>query len=303
MPLEAPADLDVLPFRLRALTLSGMVDQPLTLFKALLPDAGTSLNSLSIFVVQSGGWLHERLLMAAPSLTSTLRHIAIATHWAPLPGSLLTFLASCKGLASVILSGVPLVQVETLLQGMGSPLEAFDFSLPKTPPRAGSIESLFERLLSQPGARRLRSLIATRRLDGRTGETLERVEQIRSGCACVYEATTRALLPTYVAEYFWTEASTDRVNDRTCAALRMPAMAAPLRVRGVGIARIWRIDEYTFPVSILWTPGREQFLDRTSQSAVRLHAVGSAARSVLWHHRRCPSAVHGPLALSPAARN
>lgn len=192
MPLESPADLDVLPFRLRALTLSGMVDQPLSLFKAVLPDGGTSLTSLSIFVVQSGGWLHERLLVAAPSLTSTLRRVAIATHWAPLPGSLLAFLASCRALASLTLSGVPLAQVEHLIEATSSPLEALDFSLPKTPSRARSIGTLFERLLSHSGARHLRYLTAIRRLEGGTGEKLERVAVQRGGCVCVYETTTRA---------------------------------------------------------------------------------------------------------------
>ncbi|GAA5957803.1 hypothetical protein JCM10213_007048 [Rhodosporidiobolus nylandii] len=198
IPLEAPANATSIPLRLRKLSLSGMISQSPALFRAILPSSAHTLTSLHLFVVLSGSPLHERLLDALPSLTSTLRHFSIAGPWIALPASLLRFIASCTSLEALALSGVDLSQLRYLVPTLSSALSSLDFTVPSSPPSVDSdIPNIFDELLSARSLQRLRFLRATRRVEngGASGARTAWTRPREQPCACFYEVTTRASSP------------------------------------------------------------------------------------------------------------
>ncbi|GAA5865957.1 hypothetical protein JCM3774_005537 [Rhodotorula dairenensis] len=191
MPLETPPAMGQLPIRLRALSLSAMMDQPASVFEALLPGSSETLTSLHLFVIQSGASLHERLLLAQPSLPCSLLHLSIATHWVPLSDSLVDFISSCTRLRTLTLNGVVPDQVHHLICVLtsSSSLAALDFTIPAT--FARPIESFFDRILCERSTRHLRYLTATRALESRSEDRPERTSFVRGpqDCLCLYEVT------------------------------------------------------------------------------------------------------------------
>lgn len=195
MPLETPPDMGPLPLRLRALSLSAMMDQPASLFRALLPVSTETLTSLHIFVIKSGAPLHERLLEAQPSLPSSLLHLSIATHWVPLSDSLVDFVASCTCLRTLTLHGVVPHQLHHLVGALSSSLAGLEFTIPATFAWHGySVEAFFDRLLREQGTRHLRFLTATRVLESLSDDKPARKSFVRGAqaCSCLYEVTARA---------------------------------------------------------------------------------------------------------------
>lgn len=195
MPLEPPAGLTSLPIHLDKLALSAMVDQPPALFHLLARSLDT-LRSLQLFVIKSGAPLHERLLDAYPALPSQLAHLAITTHWVPLPGTLSQFIRSCSSLRVLSLEGLVTNEILGLLPTLSTTsLVALDLTVPATFTWFGSpIESFFDRLLREPTLRNLRSLTVTRRIESGSDEQPQRLIA-RLGprdCECVYEVTARA---------------------------------------------------------------------------------------------------------------
>lgn len=194
MPLEPPAGLASLPIHLDKFALSAMVDQPPALFHLLARSLDT-LRSLQLFVIKSGAPLHERLLDAVPALPSQLAHLAITTHWVPLPGTLIRFIQSCSSLRVLSLEGLVRNEVLELLPALSTTsLIALDLTVPATFTWFGSpIESFFDRLLREPTLRNLRSLTVTRRIESGSNEQPQRLVA-RVGprdCECVYEVTAR----------------------------------------------------------------------------------------------------------------
>jgi hypothetical protein len=202
MPLETPPAMDALPLRLRALSLSAMMDQPASLFKALLPGSSEALTSLHLFVIKSGPRLHERVLQAQPSLPSNLLHLSIATHWVPLSDSLAQFIASCTRLQTLTLSGIIPLQMLEVIRTLSSPLAALDFTIPATFAWHGyTVEAFFDRILREQSARRLRFMTATRVLESGSDDQPERAEFVRGACRCVYEITSRTSARALLAGY------------------------------------------------------------------------------------------------------
>lgn len=198
MPLEAPPDLKTVPFRLRALSLSAMVDHPLSLLKVLLSGSSETLSSLHLFIINSGGSLVERLVQAMPSLPARLRRLSLATTWVSLPDSIIDFAASCSALESLVLMGVIPVQLLELLGAVSTPLSELDFTVPATFAWHGCpFDAFFDRILRERSTRCLRLATVTRRLEPDSIERPERVQSIRGEqrCLCVYETTSRACLP------------------------------------------------------------------------------------------------------------
>ncbi|BGP23977.1 hypothetical protein JCM10295v2_002878 [Rhodotorula toruloides] len=198
IPLEAAPDLPRLPLKLSKLSLSAMVDQPLALFKALLPSSAESLTSLHLFVIKSGSPLHEYVLHALPSLLSTLLHLSISTHWIPLPNTLVDFVLSCTSLRTLVLNGLVPKQLHELASRLSSLPLALEFTVPATFAWHGfTVESFVDRILRETSLKRLRFLTATRRIESGSEEKEQRSESRRGTqeCACVYEVTTRRPLP------------------------------------------------------------------------------------------------------------
>ncbi|GAA5902236.1 hypothetical protein JCM6882_000480 [Rhodosporidiobolus microsporus] len=197
LPLEPPPSLSSIPLRLTTLSLSTMVDQPPSLFKSLLSASADTLTALHLFVIKSGAPLHDHLLAALPSITSTLRHLSISTHWIALPESLLRFIIDCDSLQSLTLTGVDLPQIRYLLTSTRSRLLTFDFSVPSSDTSIDSdFPAIFDELLSAGSMRQCRFIRALRRVEtgaqAAAGEG-SRVGWVREGgqrCSCVYEVTT-----------------------------------------------------------------------------------------------------------------
>ncbi|BGP07296.1 hypothetical protein JCM10049v2_003127 [Rhodotorula toruloides] len=198
IPLEAAPDLPLVPLRLSKLSLSAMVDQPLALFKALLPTSADTLTSLHLFVIKSGSPLHEHILRALPSLRSTLLHLSISTHWIPLPDSLVDLILSCTSLRALALNGLIPKQLHELTSRLCSLPLALDVTVPATFAWHGlTVESFVDRILREAPMANLRFLTATRRIESGSEEKEERFESRRGaqGCACVYEVTARRPVP------------------------------------------------------------------------------------------------------------
>lgn len=192
MPLETPPAMDALPLRLRALSLSSMMDQPASLFKALLPGSSEALTSLHLFVIKSGAQLHERVLQAQPSLPSNLLHLSIATHWVPLSDSLVRFIASCTRLQTLTLNGIIPLQMLEVVRTLSSPLASLDFTIPSTFAWHGyTIEAFFDRILHEQSAQHLRFMTATRVIESGSDDRPERAEFVRGACRCAYKVTSR----------------------------------------------------------------------------------------------------------------
>lgn len=169
-----------------------MVDQPLALFKALLPTSADTLTSLHLFVIKSGSPLHEHILRALPSLRSTLLHLSISTHWIPLPDSLVDLILSCTSLRALALNGLIPKQLHELTSRLCSLPLALDVTVPATFAWHGlTVESFVDRILREAPMANLRFLTATRRIESGSEEKEERFESRRGaqGCACVYEVT------------------------------------------------------------------------------------------------------------------
>ncbi|BGP31336.1 hypothetical protein JCM10296v2_003100 [Rhodotorula toruloides] len=198
IPLEAAPDFPLVPLRLSKLSLSAMVDQPLALFKALLPSSVNTLTSLHLFVIKSGSPLHEHILQALPSLPATLLHLSISTHWIPLPDSLVDFILSCTSLRTVAFNGLIPKQLQELTSRLSSLPLALDFTVPATFAWHGcTVEHFVDRILREAPMANLRFLTATRRIESGSEEKEERIESRRGAqrCACVYEVTARRPLP------------------------------------------------------------------------------------------------------------
>ncbi|GAA5986994.1 hypothetical protein JCM10908_000985 [Rhodotorula pacifica] len=198
MPLEPPPDVDEIPLRLRALSLSAMMDQPTSLLRLLLPASSNSLTSLHLFVIKDGAPLHERVLDAQPALPSSLLHLSIATHWVPLSDSLIRFIASCTRLRTINLSGIIPLQLLDIIGVISSPLASLDFTVTATFAWHGyTVESFFDRILREQSARDLRFLTAKRFLESRSDDKPARTQVVRGNqaCLCVHEITARRPLP------------------------------------------------------------------------------------------------------------
>lgn len=170
-----------------------MMDQPASLFKALLPGSSEALISLHLFVIKSGAPLHERVLQAQPSLPSNLLHLSIATHWVPLSDSLVHFIASCTRLQTLSLTGIVPLQLLDVIATLLSPLASLEFTIPATFAWHGyTIEAFFDRILRGPSAHHLRFMTATRVLESGSDDRPERTEFVRRACRCAYEITSRA---------------------------------------------------------------------------------------------------------------
>ncbi|GAA5823680.1 hypothetical protein JCM11251_000722 [Rhodosporidiobolus azoricus] len=202
LPLEVPASLPTIPLRLTKLSLSAMMDQPVSLFPALLSASSDTLTSLHLFITQSGSPLHEHLVAALPSITSTLRHLSISTHWVALRESLLRLIVSCNHLHSLTFTGVDLPQIRYLLGSLRAQPVTLDFSVPSSDSSFDTeYPNIMDEMLSAPSMRRCRFLRATRRIETGAqtvvGEA-SRAEWVREGeerCSCVYEVTSRRPLP------------------------------------------------------------------------------------------------------------
>ncbi|GAA6041891.1 hypothetical protein JCM8097_004534 [Rhodosporidiobolus ruineniae] len=156
--LEPPTNTTPLPLRFTKLSLSSMMDQPTTLFRTLLPNSVNTLTTLHIFVTQNGSPLHERLLDVVPSLSSTLRHLSISTHWVAFSESLFRFITSCTNLATLTFSGVQAEQIHSLFASLPATLSAFDLTVPSGPPIALGDDpvTLLTALLAAPCMRQCR---------------------------------------------------------------------------------------------------------------------------------------------------
>lgn len=170
-----------------------MMDQPASLFKALLPGSSEALTSLHLFVIKSGAQLHERVLQAQPSLPSNLLHLSIATHWVPLSDSLVRFIASCTRLQTLTLNGIIPLQMLEVVRTLSSPLASLDFTIPSTFAWHGyTIEAFFDRILHEQSAQHLRFMTATRVIESGSDDRPERAEFVRGACRCAYKVTSRA---------------------------------------------------------------------------------------------------------------
>ncbi|GAA5975172.1 hypothetical protein JCM11641_004377 [Rhodosporidiobolus odoratus] len=188
LPLDPPDSPP--PFHLAKLSLSSMMDQPLALFRTLLPASSANLTSLHLLVITSGAPLHDRLVDALPSLSSCLRFLPVSTHWIPLPESLLRFISSCTDLESMVFANVNLSQIRRIIATSSSHPASFEFTIPSSPIFDAEFPTLFDELLNSPTMRRIRRMKALRRVQNEEARTSwERGGERK--CSCVYELTSR----------------------------------------------------------------------------------------------------------------
>lgn len=195
MPIEPPPDSAAMPFSLSRLAINEMMDQSLDLFRILLSNA--RLSALDIFTIKGGAPLHRRVLEAAPSLTETLRHVSIASHWTTTLGAtLVDLVASCENLATLTLTGIDFAQVVALVATVRSRLVTFDFTVARSVEWTdGEARDAVDRFLALPSLESAREITATQRLDAKSGVSPSRLEEIRGRrCKFVWERTLRKSL-------------------------------------------------------------------------------------------------------------
>ncbi|GAA6058874.1 hypothetical protein JCM10212_002818 [Sporobolomyces blumeae] len=195
MPIEPPYQIAQIPLRLSKLSLSAMMDQSLELFRALLPSSAETLVSLHIFWIKSGSPLHEHVLTVLPNLPSTLRHLSLASHWTPMPESLLRLATSCRNLSTLVLTGIDLSQVRYLVGAIPSLISALDLTIPasSTTWTDDAVRDLCDDLLHCASSRRLRELSIVQRIEARHGGAPSRFAEQRGAqsCMCRFERTAR----------------------------------------------------------------------------------------------------------------